>query len=229
MKEWFYTITQSMLDLGLRGTDLLVFAALYSYVQQGEGCYFSTREKLARRVGVSSLRTVDAALARLVESGLIEKSTVEVKGVQCVAYLAGEAAKDAVGDVQKLRRGGVQKLQGGCANSAPLQSAKIAPMKNKDSKEESKEVSMAAFVPPTYDEVKAYAEHLGYFSLDPDAFLDYYDTTDWRQNDGTPITNWKRAVANWKRRDKERGIDIARPIHKHVNYSDTLTQQWHTK
>jgi hypothetical protein len=122
----------------------------------------------------------------------------------------------------------VKNLPGGCAKIARGGGKKFTQDNKIDNKDDSKEI-VGEFVPPTYDEVKAYAEHLGYFSLDPDTFLDFYDTTDWHQNDGTPITNWKRAVANWKRRDKERGIDIARPIHKHVNYSDTLAQQWHTK
>lgn len=223
MKEWFYTITQSMLDLGLRGTDLLVFAVLYGYIQKGSGCYFDTRETLAERTGVKSIRTIDEALARLLDKGLIARTTVDNLGRRYAAFVLGERAKIALSIPQKLQD---NPAKSAVSNPQNLR----VPYNNVENKRENKEkVNREDFVPPTYDEVKAYAEHLGYFSLDPDTFLDFYDTTDWHQNDGTPITNWKRAVANWKRRDKERGIDISRHIHKNVNYSDTLSQQWQTR
>lgn len=223
MKEWFYTITQSMLDLGLRGTDLLVFAVLYGYIQKGSGCYFDTRETLVARTGVKSVRTVDESLVRLQDKGLIARTTVDNLGRRYAAFTLGEYAKIALSNPQKL--------QDNPAKSALSITQNLPDSYNKvEKKEETKEKeSMADFVPPTLEEVKAYAEHLGYYSLDAETFLDFYDTTDWHQNDGTPIRNWRRAVANWKKRDKERGIDIARPIHKNVDYNNTLAQQWNAQ
>jgi hypothetical protein len=38
MKEYFYTITEGMIELGLRGTALNLFAIIYGYSQRGDGC-----------------------------------------------------------------------------------------------------------------------------------------------------------------------------------------------
>ena len=106
MKEWFYTITESMLALGLRGSELNLFANLYGYSQKGDGCCYATRAELATRCGVSSKRTVDAALASLEKKGLICRLEVVKEGQTIPAYqYVGKAAE------------GVQKLHGGgCKN-----------------------------------------------------------------------------------------------------------------
>lgn len=86
MKEWFYTITQSMLELGLRGTELNLFAVIYGYSQKGDGCFYGTRGELCERCGVSSLRTIDSALNSLVEKGLIRRFDFEKEGQKYTAY-----------------------------------------------------------------------------------------------------------------------------------------------
>ena len=43
MKDWYYVITESMLDLGLRGTELNLFAIVFGYSQRGDGCCYATR------------------------------------------------------------------------------------------------------------------------------------------------------------------------------------------
>ena len=110
MKEWFYTITESMLSLGLRGTELNLFAILYGYSQKGDGCCYATRAELATRCGVSSKRTIDAALDSLEERGFIVRVNVLKKGQTIPAYqYTGETSEG----VQKLHRGGCKNCTHG--------------------------------------------------------------------------------------------------------------------
>lgn len=62
------------------------------------------------------------------------------------------------------------------------------------------------FIPPTVEEIKAYAYEIDY-NLDAQYFYDYYQTNNWRKSDGKPVLNWKLTVQTWKRNDQQRGID----------------------
>ena len=86
MKEYFYTITESMLDLGLRGTELNLFAIIYGYSQRGDGVCYVSRPELAKRCGVASIRTIDATIRSLVDKGLILKETYKKGELQLTGY-----------------------------------------------------------------------------------------------------------------------------------------------
>lgn len=56
---------------------------------------------------------------------------------------------------------------------------------------------------PTVEEVKAYADSIGYTSLDAQSFCDYYSARGWKIN-GEPIWDWKALVRRWKRQDEKK-------------------------
>lgn len=62
--------------LGLGGSELLVYALIYSFSRSDAEVYFGSRDFLARATGLS-LSTVARALSSLVEAGLIERCTEE--------------------------------------------------------------------------------------------------------------------------------------------------------
>lgn len=57
------------------------------------------------------------------------------------------------------------------------------------------------FEPPTLDEAKAYASEMGY-QIDVDHFIDYYTANGWVQGRGKPIKDWKAALRNWAKNDR---------------------------
>lgn len=124
MKEWFYTVTQSMVELGLRGAELSLFAILNGYSQRQEGCFFGTRNTLAEQCGIKSTRTIDTTLRSLLDKGLIRKFSITISGRDYIAYsVTGDwgvskncapQSKNCAGGEQNLLREG----------------AKIAHMKN---------------------------------------------------------------------------------------------------
>lgn len=54
-----------------------------------------------------------------------------------------------------------------------------------------------AFVPPTFDECKAYYEKMGY-TFDLDYFYRYYDVADWHKANGEKVKNWKRCMLTFQ-------------------------------
>ena len=71
----FVVLVDWMSDLGLSPSELIAYAIIYNYSQDGESSCYATREYFARFMGVSSTRTVDVAINKLVEKGLVSKTT----------------------------------------------------------------------------------------------------------------------------------------------------------
>lgn len=102
---WHYTITSEMRELGLKGNELLVYAVVYGYFANGQGCYFGSINYLADLCGVS-YRTAFDCLKALTSRGLLTKTEEFVGGVKVCRYGVAEFA------------GGMQNLQGGYAKFA---------------------------------------------------------------------------------------------------------------
>lgn len=59
------------------------------------------------------------------------------------------------------------------------------------------------FIPPSADDVRAYATEKGY-TIDPEAFVDYYTANGWKVGKN-PMKDWRAAVRTWVRKEKENG------------------------
>lgn len=55
------------------------------------------------------------------------------------------------------------------------------------------------FIPPSLEEVKAYATSRGRSDL-VKSFFDYYDAGDWSDKDGKAVKNWKQKFISWENR-----------------------------
>ena len=69
-------------------------------------------------------------------------------------------------------------------------------------KENIKEKSIARFSPPTIEEIKAYALEKGH-TFDTERFFDFYESKGWFVGKNK-MKDWKAAVRNWARGEKER-------------------------
>lgn len=57
------------------------------------------------------------------------------------------------------------------------------------------------FTPPTTEKIQAYCNEKHY-NINPEHFIDYYESNGWKVG-RNPMKDWKAAVRNWARRDKE--------------------------
>ena len=73
--------------------------------------------------------------------------------------------------------------------------------KNVRMKECKKDIESRRFTPPTPQEVKEYCIEKGY-SVEADRFVDFYTAKNWMIGKNK-MKDWKAAVRNWNRRDKD--------------------------
>lgn len=57
--------------------------------------------------------------------------------------------------------------------------------------------------PPTLDEIKQYTQEKNYKDFDCERFYNYYEESGWKRKGGVRIKNWKQAVTNWHKNDKQ--------------------------
>lgn len=58
------------------------------------------------------------------------------------------------------------------------------------------------FAPPTPENVSGYCREMGYTHVDANRFVDFYSAKGWMVGK-TKMKDWKAAVRNWERQDKE--------------------------
>lgn len=71
---------------------------------------------------------------------------------------------------------------------------------DKDKEKEKSIENRKRFVPPTVDEVRAYASEKGY-NVDADRFVNFYESKNWMVGKNK-MTNWKSALSGWAAREK---------------------------
>ena len=89
MKENTYITIQSWMitDLDLKGTELIVFATIYGFSQDGESRFKGSRQYLAEWCN-GTTRSVQTALNSLVEKGLIQKFENTVNNIKLCEKLS---------------------------------------------------------------------------------------------------------------------------------------------
>lgn len=194
-------------ELHLAGGDLFAFALVNHFSQSKAGVYTGGVTYLSSWTGWSR-NTARKHLQRLVEMGLIE----ETRGVGDEgSFVAYTVVKNLPAGCANSAQGVVKNLPGGCAKIARGGGKKFTPDNKIENKDDSKEI-VKDFVPPTVAQVREYADAHGFRSLDAEHFVEFYDSLGWKQKNGKHITSWKNAVITWKKRDLDKGIDIASPI-----------------
>ena len=123
---WYFTILQEMRDMGLKGNELIVFAVINGFSQNGNGSYHGSLASLQEMCGISSRHTIIDILKSLIAKGLIARSEMVIRGEIHIAY---SVCKNCTGGVQKLHTSmqnlpsdTMQNLQGGCAKFAHMES-----------------------------------------------------------------------------------------------------------
>ena len=211
-------------ELGLSGNELLVYAVIYGYSQDGENEYFGSLSKMSELLRLDR-RTIMRVLQRLCDDGIVYKRLATLNGVQRCFYHAAAAA-----DVQALDRGCATEVGAKCpqGQNAPEVGAKcprgrgkvppqIDKVINKDIIKEKdtltsiqKEKAAAAaatppalpakreiFIKPKIEEVEQYCAERGN-GIDAQHFFDYYEACGWQVGKGKKMKDWRAAVRTWE-------------------------------
>ena len=163
------------------------------------GSFITSYERLSAETGLS-VRQVRTSLNRLKSTGeLTHKTTSQFSIISIVKWedYQGYEVKD---DKQ------IDKLSDKRATSERQASDKRATTnkndknvkndknKNKDGK------NVVEFVPPTLEEVTAYAKEKGFENL-AKTFFEWYSESEWKDVKGNQVKNWKQKFITWMNRE----------------------------
>lgn len=230
MKDKNYIVIQGWMinNLKLKGNDLIIYAIIYGFSQDGLTKFTGSLNYLEKASGVSR-NTVKNSIKKLIDLKLIKKEEEYVNNIKFCKY----SHIEPVG--QNLTGGA--KIDEGRAKIDSLGKAKIAPNntiynntnnniegENKFSDasqidlldsineiEEEKEKKVAPkkrkiFIKPTIEETEDYiynsTNDLEFSKLEAKKFFNYYESKGWMVGK-SKMQKWKAAANGWLTRSKE--------------------------
>lgn len=112
--EKYFIIYDFMTEkLKLKGAQLLVYALVFGFCQNGRGAYDGSISYLAKRTGISS-RTAIRILDELVKKKLIKKNEIYTNCVKCCTYeIMTQAVTKCHNPTDKMSQGWCQNVIGG--------------------------------------------------------------------------------------------------------------------
>ena len=181
-KENTFVCIQSFMvdDLGLKGNELIVFAVIYGYTQDGDHWYYGTRSHLAEWCGASK-GTVTNCLNSLLDRGYIIRREVQRPGHTEVQYQARICTPLPKTDSPPTKN---------CNTPLP-KIGRVNNIGNKDKDSDS----------PTFEEVRQYMADGGATSRYAEQFFGHYESQGWVRGNGRKVKDWKALAAQWMARD----------------------------
>ena len=179
---WYYSITDEMLEWGLSGSELLVFALVNSYSQRGQGCYWGSLDNTAKVCGISRATAI-RTLQSLMEKGFVTKSKAVIDDEFRTIYFATR----------------VSKCDSEFQNDT-LRGIKMTPNIIDDNINNTLSIRDRRFVKPTIDEIRQYCDER-MLDVDAENFFNFYESKGWLVGK-SPMKNWRAAIATWSHRQK---------------------------
>lgn len=170
-------------ELKLKGNELLIFAIIYGFSQDGQQSFSGSLQYLADWCN-STKQGILKNLKSLCEKGFIRRNENVINGVKFVEYYATEFN----GVLNKVEQGIEQSLTGGSKQSLP-NNTNIDNTNNTPNNI------------PTLEEVRQFCRERN-SCVDPDAFWNYYNSQKWKKSNGTPLADWRSGVRYWERNQK---------------------------
>lgn len=200
---YYFTVFQEMVELGLKGNDLLVFAAINNITQKGDGCFHGSTEALGKMVGIPRVSAA-RILKRLTEAGYLIKGEIYKNGVKFCTYQTRDILSQGV---SKCYTDQCQNDTPDCIkmihNNKSDNVVDKSTTKNIKIEREDAPASPSPsrrFTPPTVDEVREYCRSR-HNAVNAEAFVAFYTSNGWKVGKNT-MKDWKAAVITWEKRDQ---------------------------
>lgn len=197
----YYVIHGWMInELKLTGNELLVYAIIYGFSQDGETEFNGSLSYMAEMTN-STKRTIINTLNTLEEKGLIRKKQYKTNNIVLNKYLA----TDIKGWCNNFAGGEKISLGGGEKISPNNDISKDISNSNNNIKEKdiTKVISKEKFRKPTIPEIQDYCLERSN-GIDAESFYDFYESKGWKVGN-TPMKDWKACVRTWEKSRKNNG------------------------
>ena len=140
---------------------------------------------------------VKVSLERLETLKMIEISQDGTLILDQVKSMIGSAVDNENANRQRRYRASVTKCNASVTASVTKNNESKSKSKSKSKRQNTKYI----FVPPTVEEVANYCESR-HNTINPQLFVDYYESKDWFINNGCKMSNWQAAVRAWENNKK---------------------------
>ena len=205
VKNTAYVTLQAFMvnDLHLSGNELIVYAVIYGFSQDGKSWFTGSRAYLAHWCQVSKM-TVSTNLNKLVQKGLIEKRSRVENGVTFADYRAVQSAlpvvKNLDGVVKKFDGGSKESLPGGGKESLPhtidIDIARETIERNKPKKHRYGEYGHVLLTDEEFERLQKDLPDYERWIRDLDEYLE--------EHKNKSYSNHNLTIRKWKRREDER-------------------------
>ena len=200
-----------IIDFGLTGNDLLVYAIIWGFSQDGENVFMGNRSYLAAWCNCSE-RSIQRNINNLLARGLIEQ--VHHSADNRSVYYKAVDTSDKLSLVTNCHQTS-DKMSHVLVTKCHQTSDKMSPVyidnikdTLKDNIKESITVCetqpLPRFQKPTIEEVKEYAERNGKAVISAESFYNYYEANGWKVGKN-PMKDWRAAFRMWEAREKKDG------------------------
>lgn len=190
---WYIVIQSWMVEnLDLEKNELLVYATIFGFSNDGNSWYFGSQAELARRTN-SDRATVIRSIESLIKKGLVVKEVVENNGLRFCKYRADVAKCNTVSENATCCK---MRHNNKTIYSSEVDIENTTVTSNTNTRENGKR-----FVPPTIEEVQAYCSENN-IRIDAEQFWYYYDSKNWVCGK-TKMSRWKSAVRLWERNERK--------------------------
>lgn len=188
-------------NLHLKGNELLIYALIYGFSQDGESRYKLSLNYMAEWLS-STKQTVINTINSLEEKNLIIKEQ-ETENNNIINYY--RVVKNLDQGSLKIRLGVVKNLD----HNNNINNNNINKKENN--------IKEKSFVPPNLEEVVEYFKSRGLTSSSAKTFYDYYTTGCWKDGKGDKIKNWKqKVIAVWDKPQNKEIEDTPENVQKAI-------------
>ena len=188
-------------ELNLSGNELIAYALIYGFSQDGESSFNGSSQYIADWCGIARDNAL-RLLKRMCEKGIITKKEEFISGVKFCKYVANP---NVVG-YDETSQGVMTNHHRGYDETS--YNNNIHNNKNINIEKENTYISSfhsdisvrekqanRRFVKPTVEEVRAYILEKNY-PIDAEQFWNFYEAKGWMIGK-SPMKNWKSCIATW--------------------------------
>ena len=210
-----------MLQLGLKGNELLIYVLIAGFCQDGVSECWTSQETMAEWCGGISTRAVRDILQNLITKKLITKKECLNKNVK-YSYKVVEIVPELSSNEQEVFSTQQEVFSGRDRNFFPvvqelssgnnkidniydnkIDNKTIKEKKEiKEKKKDLPETKERVFKKPSVEEISSYCQERNN-NINPEQFYDYYEANGWKIN-RNPMKDWKATVRNWERNEFNR-------------------------
>ena len=210
-----------MLQLGLKGNELLIYALIAGFCQDGVSECWTSQETMAEWCGGISTRAVRDILQNLITKKLITKKECLNKNVK-YSYKVVEIVPELSSNEQEVFSTQQEVFSGSDRNfffffylfffvinkidniydNKIDNKTKKEKKEIKEKKKDLHETKERVYKKPNVEEISSYCQERNN-NINPEQFYDYYEANGWKIN-RNPMKDWKATVRNWERNEFNR-------------------------